>query len=215
MCKRLDVIRGRSQYPPPPSSLAIQINSHTLDLQDLLAGIAHIKRGNFIANQHRKKQAFLGSRLAGYVVSTLHSSSISFIKGMTQVERHAELVYAESMFEKALLGIVYSGDWLAFIKEAYVSLLHSLILNHYTHPASSQSQHACHFRHISSTRPIPRPHGCHVYHLHELLKAIIRSFHRHSFSFWCLSRRRHMQHDSQSHAWKIDDYCRIIRIQRR
>jgi len=41
---------------------------------------------------------------------------------MTDVERHAELVYAESMFEKALLGIVYSGDWLAFIKEAYVSL---------------------------------------------------------------------------------------------
>ena len=39
---------------------------------------------------------------------------------MTEVERHAELVYAESMFEKAVLGIVYSGDWLAFIKEAYV-----------------------------------------------------------------------------------------------
>ena len=39
---------------------------------------------------------------------------------MTDVERHAELVYAESLFEKALLGIVYSGDWLAFIKEAYV-----------------------------------------------------------------------------------------------
>ena len=38
---------------------------------------------------------------------------------MTEVERHAELVYAESMFEKALLGIVYSGDWLAFIKEVY------------------------------------------------------------------------------------------------
>ncbi|KAI0776541.1 hypothetical protein BD413DRAFT_520437 [Trametes elegans] len=37
---------------------------------------------------------------------------------MTPVERHAELVYAESLFEKALLGIVYSGDWLAFIKEA-------------------------------------------------------------------------------------------------
>jgi hypothetical protein len=41
---------------------------------------------------------------------------------MTEVERHAELVYAESMYEKAVLGIVYSGDWLAFIKEAYVFL---------------------------------------------------------------------------------------------
>ncbi|KAG6843937.1 hypothetical protein H0H87_011585 [Tephrocybe sp. NHM501043] len=37
---------------------------------------------------------------------------------MTPVERHAELLYAESLFLKALLGIVYSGDWLAFIKEA-------------------------------------------------------------------------------------------------
>lgn len=43
---------------------------------------------------------------------------MSFIKSMTDVERHAELVYAETLFEKALLGIVYSGDWLAFIKEA-------------------------------------------------------------------------------------------------
>ena len=37
---------------------------------------------------------------------------------MTDVERHAELMYAETLYEKALLGIAYSGDWLAFIKEA-------------------------------------------------------------------------------------------------
>ncbi|KAF9523683.1 hypothetical protein CPB83DRAFT_775027 [Crepidotus variabilis] len=86
--------------------------------EDLLAGIAHIKRGNQIADLHRKKPAFFGSRLAGFVVSSLQPTGISFIKGMTAVERHAELVYAESLFEKALLGIVYSGDWLAFIKEA-------------------------------------------------------------------------------------------------
>ncbi|KIM37750.1 hypothetical protein M413DRAFT_448267 [Hebeloma cylindrosporum] len=86
---------------------------------DLLAGIAHIKHGNTVASAHRKKAAFLGSRLAGYVVSTIHSGgTVSFIRSMTDVERHAELVYAESLFEKALLGIVYSGDWLAFIKEA-------------------------------------------------------------------------------------------------
>lgn len=41
---------------------------------------------------------------------------------MTPMERHAELVYTESLFEKALLGIVYSGDWLAFVKEASVWL---------------------------------------------------------------------------------------------
>lgn len=87
-------------------------------MQDLLAGIAHTKRGNYIADLHRKKQAFLGSTLAGYVVSSLHTSSIGFIKSMTDIERHAELMYAETLYEKAMLGIVYSGDWLAFIKEA-------------------------------------------------------------------------------------------------
>ncbi|KAN0103880.1 Protein of unknown function (DUF3808) domain containing protein [Russula decolorans] len=65
---------------------------------DLLSAMGHTKRGNTIANEHRKKAASLAT--------------------MTDVERHAELVYAESLFEKALLGIVYSGDWLAFIKEA-------------------------------------------------------------------------------------------------
>ncbi|KAF9555191.1 hypothetical protein CPC08DRAFT_737445 [Agrocybe pediades] len=93
--------------------------------KDLLAGIQHTKQGNHIASLHRKKQAFLGSRLAGYVVSSVSSAlhhdsdaSVQWIKSMTDVERHAELTYAESLFEKALLGIVYSGDWLAFIKEA-------------------------------------------------------------------------------------------------
>ncbi|KJA26681.1 hypothetical protein HYPSUDRAFT_63897 [Hypholoma sublateritium FD-334 SS-4] len=87
--------------------------------EDLLMGIQHTKQGNAVAAAHRKKAAFLGSRLAGYVVSAVHGGlSVSFIKSMTDLERHAELVYAESLFEKALLGIVYSGDWLAFIKEA-------------------------------------------------------------------------------------------------
>ncbi|KAF7342547.1 hypothetical protein MSAN_02010900 [Mycena sanguinolenta] len=86
--------------------------------EDLLAAIGHTKQGVLIASQHRKKQPYLASRLAGYVVSSLNTTGVNFVKTMTDVERHAELVYAESLFEKALLGIVYSGDWLAFIKEA-------------------------------------------------------------------------------------------------
>ncbi|KAJ3905420.1 hypothetical protein F5879DRAFT_950591 [Lentinula edodes] len=85
--------------------------------EDILSGIEHTKQGNLIATQHRKKAAFFTSRLAGYVVSSLNTTGVGFIRSMTDVERHAELVYAESLFEKALLGIVYSGDWLAFIKE--------------------------------------------------------------------------------------------------
>ncbi|KZV62664.1 hypothetical protein PENSPDRAFT_591100 [Peniophora sp. CONT] len=84
--------------------------------EDLLAAIGHTKHGNHIAQQHRKKSASLPFRLAGYVTGSAHG--IGHILAMTPVERHAELVYAESLFEKAILGIVYSGDWLAFIKEA-------------------------------------------------------------------------------------------------
>ena len=54
----------------------------------------------------------------GRVIKSLNTSGVGWYKTMTPMERHAELVYAESLFEKALLGIVYSGDWLAFVKEA-------------------------------------------------------------------------------------------------
>ncbi|KAJ7258217.1 hypothetical protein C8J57DRAFT_1451098 [Mycena rebaudengoi] len=86
--------------------------------EDLLAAIGHTKQGVLIASQHRKKAPYFTSRLAGMVVSSLNTTGVGFVRTMTDVGRHAELVYAESLFEKALLGIVYSGDWLAFVKEA-------------------------------------------------------------------------------------------------
>jgi len=60
--------------------------------------MGHIKRGNTIANEHRKKAASLPFRLAGYVTG---NTGVNWVKSMTDVERHAELVYAESLFEKA------------------------------------------------------------------------------------------------------------------
>ncbi|KAI0691583.1 hypothetical protein C8Q76DRAFT_862098 [Earliella scabrosa] len=86
--------------------------------EDLVDALAHVRHGNAIASQHRKRAASLPTRLAGLVVGSLNTSGVGFIKSMTPMERHAELVYAETLFEKAILGIVYSGDWLAFIKEA-------------------------------------------------------------------------------------------------
>jgi hypothetical protein len=59
--------------------------------------MGHIKHGNTIANEHRKKAASLPFRLAGYVTG---NTGVNWVKSMTDVERHAELVYAESLFEK-------------------------------------------------------------------------------------------------------------------
>jgi hypothetical protein len=81
--------------------------------QDLLAAIGHTRRGNMIANQHRKPTASLTSRLAGYVMASLNTTGVGFVKTMTAVERHAELVYAESLFEKVttlLLFVPKSDD---------------------------------------------------------------------------------------------------------
>ncbi|KIJ30491.1 hypothetical protein M422DRAFT_214577, partial [Sphaerobolus stellatus SS14] len=81
--------------------------------EDLAAAIAIVKHGNTIASQHRKRTSF-ASRLTSFI----HAPSVSWVKSMNAIERHAELTYAETLFEEAILGIVYSGDWLQFIKEA-------------------------------------------------------------------------------------------------
>lgn len=69
-------------------------------IQDLLAAIDHVKNGNAVAQQHRKRTAALPTRLAGLVIGSLNTSGVGFIKTMSDVERHAELVYAETLFEK-------------------------------------------------------------------------------------------------------------------
>jgi len=61
--------------------------------------MGHIKHANTIANEHRKKAASLPFRLAGYVTGSTGANN--WTKSMSPVELHAELVYAESLFEKA------------------------------------------------------------------------------------------------------------------
>lgn len=46
------------------------------------------------------------SRFAGYMAGS-DSSGVGFIKGMTMDERHAELTYAESLFEKVAALVVF------------------------------------------------------------------------------------------------------------
>ncbi|TCD63844.1 hypothetical protein EIP91_004886 [Steccherinum ochraceum] len=86
--------------------------------EDLLAAIGHVKKGNAVAAAHRKRAASLPTRLAGLLVGSLNTTGVGWISSMTPIERHAELVYAETLYERAIVGIAYSGDWLAFIKEA-------------------------------------------------------------------------------------------------
>ncbi|KZT51274.1 hypothetical protein CALCODRAFT_503722 [Calocera cornea HHB12733] len=87
----------------------------SFDDAELASAIEDARHTTEIAQKHRKPPPGIASRVAGLVVG---GSNLSFVKNMTDVERHAELVYAETLLIKAVLGIVSSGDWLAFIKEA-------------------------------------------------------------------------------------------------
>ena len=61
-----------------------------------------------LAVSHRRHSTSLTSRLSGFVKGG--GGGLAFIKGMTPVQRHAELVYAETLMMKSVLGIVAGGD---------------------------------------------------------------------------------------------------------
>ncbi|KAG9018161.1 hypothetical protein FRB90_012069 [Tulasnella sp. 427] len=82
--------------------------------EDIEHALESVRHASLIASQHRRP-ASLTTRLTSLVISD--NSGVGWIKGMTPVERHAELVYSECLLEKAVLGIVSSGDWITFIRE--------------------------------------------------------------------------------------------------
>jgi len=87
----------------------------TFDSQDLLTAL-EICKGTFTtASALRRPGDSLVSKLGGFVRS---GSGVARVKAMTVLERHAELVYAETSLMKAILAIVSGGDWFGMIREA-------------------------------------------------------------------------------------------------
>ncbi|KAH0834300.1 hypothetical protein J3R83DRAFT_11675 [Lanmaoa asiatica] len=116
-CHRVDPNKERLYFATGYGLIQCVKGLMSFEDKELLSAINHTRHGNSIASAHRKPAPSLAGRLAGYIVPGMSNSGIEWIAQMTPVERHAELVFAESLYEKSLLGIVYSGDWLAFIKE--------------------------------------------------------------------------------------------------
>lgn len=87
----------------------------TFEPEDLAVAISYCKDSMHIAHLLRK-QSNAVANLGRFVRGTGHGPSA--MANMTLVERHAELVYAESLLLKAVLGIVYSGDFFGFVAEA-------------------------------------------------------------------------------------------------
>jgi hypothetical protein len=80
---------------------AIQAVKAMMSFEDsyLLSAIEGCKHGLAIAQTHRKRAPAFTTRLAGFVTGGA-TSGVGWIKTMNAIERHAELVYAETLFEK-------------------------------------------------------------------------------------------------------------------
>ncbi|KAK4049606.1 hypothetical protein OIO90_005365 [Microbotryomycetes sp. JL221] len=87
----------------------------TFEPEDLEAAIQCCRDSILIANLLRKKDHGLFENVGRLAKG---STSVNSIKSMTRVQRHAELVFSECTLLKAVLGIIYSGDFVAFLKEA-------------------------------------------------------------------------------------------------
>ncbi|SCV68621.1 BQ2448_742 [Microbotryum intermedium] len=87
----------------------------TFEPEDLEAAISCCKDSILIAQLLRKKDHGLLENVGRLAKG---STSVNSIKSMTTVQRHAELVFSECTLLKAVLGIIYSGDFVAFLKEA-------------------------------------------------------------------------------------------------
>lgn len=87
----------------------------TFDAGDLAAALEICKATSTTASALRKPSGSLVSRLGGLVRP---SQVLANIKAMTVLEKHAELVYAETSLMKAMLAIISGGDWMGLIREA-------------------------------------------------------------------------------------------------
>lgn len=87
----------------------------TFDAADLATALEISKNVQIMATTLRKPSDGLMSRF-GSLVKT--GAGIQRFKTMTVMERHAELVFAESSLFKAMLAIIAGGDWFGMIREA-------------------------------------------------------------------------------------------------
>lgn len=87
----------------------------TFDSADLTNALDICKATSVTASALRKPSDSLVSRLGGLVRS---GAGVQRVKQMTPLERHAELVYAETALMKAMLAIIAGGDWLGLVREA-------------------------------------------------------------------------------------------------
>ncbi|OZJ05668.1 hypothetical protein BZG36_01408 [Bifiguratus adelaidae] len=86
----------------------------TFEKADLEEAHDSLREAVTVANSLRKKDSGLVENLTSWVKG---SASVETIKSMTRIQRHAELVYAESYLLKAIISIISDESFVAFIRE--------------------------------------------------------------------------------------------------
>lgn len=87
----------------------------TFDSEDLTTALDIAKATSLTATTLRRPTESVLSKIGGLVRS---GHGVARVRQMSALERHAELVYAETVLIKAMVAIVAGGDWLGLIKEA-------------------------------------------------------------------------------------------------
>ena len=87
----------------------------TFDSHDLANALELCKATSTVASALRKPSDSIVTRIGGLVRS---GAGVQRVKEMTVLQRHAELVYAETSLMKAMLAIIAGGDWLGLVREA-------------------------------------------------------------------------------------------------
>jgi len=115
-CEQMDPKKERLYITAGYSLIQCLKALMSYEKEDLQRGAEDVRRGNALTIKHRAPASML-SRFAK-AVQIERPPSLASLKAMTPVQRHAELLYAETTFAKALLGCVSSGSWFTFVSEA-------------------------------------------------------------------------------------------------
>ena len=114
--ERVDPYADKKLYYAVAYALLATIKAlMTFEHQDLAAAFSNCRDTLRIASLLRKPSSAF-STISRFVRGA--GPSVTWMASMTPLQRHAELVYAECLLLKAVIGIAHSGDILGFLSEA-------------------------------------------------------------------------------------------------
>ncbi|KAJ3129626.1 hypothetical protein HK098_000777 [Nowakowskiella sp. JEL0407] len=88
----------------------------TFEPPDVKAALESLRSSIDISSALRKEQSFVSSIVTG-VFSTVTGSQSSSLKGLSRLQKHAELIYAEANLLKAMLCLIIDTNIVAFVQQ--------------------------------------------------------------------------------------------------